>query len=86
MNDYGQLRKILVIAILISGILLFGPSIEAWAQCPMCRIGAETNLARGGTAGAGLNKGILLLLGLPYILVGTLGYIWWKNRPREERE
>lgn len=84
MKRNGNFRKILVIVALISGILLFGPTIESWAQCPMCRIGAETNMARGGSAGAGLNKGILFLLSLPYILVGTLGYIWWRNRPREK--
>ena len=27
------------------------------AQCPMCRMSAETNLENGGTAGKGLNKG-----------------------------
>lgn len=66
----------------VAVLVLFGPVAEIMAQCPMCRIGAETNLARGGSAGAGLNKGILFLLGLPYILVGTLGFIWWKNRKR----
>lgn len=77
-------RRILLLALMVTGILLLGPASDGWAQCPMCRIGAETNMAHGGTAGAGLNKGILLLLGLPYLLVGSLGYIWWKNRPKGE--
>lgn len=77
-------HRITLVVLLVAAILLFGPATDLMAQCPMCRIGAETNMARGGTAGAGLNKGILLLLGLPYLLVGTLGYIWWKNRPRTE--
>ena len=50
------------------------------AQCPMCRLSAETNLAEGGTEGRGLNNGILYMLSLPYLLVATLGYIWWRNK------
>ncbi len=76
----------MMLALLVVGVLILLPVAEVMAQCPMCRIGAETNLASGGTAGSGLNKGILLLLGLPYILFGTFGYIWWKNKksPAEE--
>jgi len=50
------------------------------AQCPMCKMSAESNLKDGGTAGAGLNKGILYMLSMPYILVFTLGFIWWRNK------
>lgn len=55
-------------------------TIMAEAQCPMCRMSAETNLEEGGTVAAGLNKGIIYLLTIPYILVGTIGYLWWRNR------
>ena len=61
-------------------------SPEVPAQCPMCKIGAESNLKNGGTAGAGLNAGILYMLSLPYLLVGTMGFIWWKNRKKEEEQ
>jgi hypothetical protein len=53
------------------------------AQCPMCRMSAESNLENGGTAGRGLNAGILYMLALPYVLVGAVGIWWWKNRNRE---
>ena len=56
------------------------------AQCPMCRMTAESNLKAGGTAGKGLNKGILYMLAMPYLLVGTMGYIWWRNRREDEVE
>lgn len=58
-------------------------SPELLAQCPMCRATAETNLANGGTEGAGLNQGILYLLGMPYVLVGAIAFIWWRNRKQE---
>ncbi|MCB0518211.1 MAG: hypothetical protein H6577_00075 [Lewinellaceae bacterium] len=54
------------------------------AQCPMCKIGAESNLRNGGTAGNGLNIGILYLFVMPYLLVGGIGYVWWKNRKKED--
>lgn len=53
------------------------------AQCPMCRMSAESNLKDGGTAGKGLNAGILYMLATPYLLVGLFGYMWYKNRRKE---
>ncbi len=67
---------------LILVLLLAGGDLLA--QCPMCRATAESNLANGGTEGQGLNQGILYLLGMPYVLVGTIAFIWWRNRKKEE--
>ncbi len=61
-------------------------SLTAEAQCPMCRATAETNLANGGSEGQGLNNGILYMLALPYVIVGTIGYVWYRNRRKEEEE
>jgi len=58
------------------------PNVQA--QCPMCRMSAESNLKAGGTIGRGLNTGILFLFAMPYLVVGTLGFIWWRNRRKEE--
>ena len=55
-------------------------SHSALAQCPMCRISLESNLKNGGTAGSGINAGIMMLLCMPYLIVGTIAYVWWKNR------
>jgi len=59
-------------------------STDIQAQCPMCKMSAEKNLDGGGTAGKGLNAGVLYMLMTPYILVGTIGYIWWRNKRKEE--
>lgn len=61
-------------------------SVEAPAQCPMCKMSAESNLKNGGTQGRGLNNGILYMLATPYLVVGLIGYMWWRNRKREEDE
>lgn len=72
------------------GVFLLALSLQmtlpdtASAQCPMCRMSAESNLQNGGEAGKGLNNGILYMLATPYVLVGLIGYVWWRNRRKEE--
>jgi hypothetical protein len=65
-------------------ILLVVFSTDMWAQCPMCRMSAESNLENGGSAGKGLNAGILYMLATPYLIVGTVGFIWWRNRKKAQ--
>lgn len=79
MNKRIRIGIALVIILLVSFWLL--PS-EMLAQCPMCRMTAESNLKSGGSAGRGLNAGILYMLALPYLLVGAIGFWWWRNRKR----
>lgn len=78
--------RFLLLSVIIIGLFVSYPVSDVLAQCPMCRIGAETNMAGGGTAGNGLNKGILLLLSLPYLIVGVFAYMWWKNKPKAVHE
>ncbi|MFM7089455.1 MAG: hypothetical protein ACKOZZ_01465 [Bacteroidota bacterium] len=59
---------------------LFGG--ELLAQCPMCKMAAESNLKNGGSAGKGLNAGILYMLLTPYLLVGGLAFWWIKNKKK----
>ena len=56
------------------------------SQCPMCRMSAESNLKEGGSAGKGLNKGIFVLLATPYVIVGAIGFVWYRNRKRKDTE
>lgn len=78
-----------VVRVALAVFLLW--SIASWvapvsAQCPMCRMSAETNLKSGGTAGRGLNNGILYMLVMPYLLVAGVGYWWWRNRKGQAEE
>ncbi len=66
--------------LLLTVLLLVLVQYGADAQCPMCRMSAETNLKSGGTAAAGLNKGIIYLLIGPYIMISTIAFLWWRNR------
>ncbi len=53
-------------------------SISAEAQCAMCKATAEQSDV------IGLNLGIFVLFAMPYLLVGTIGYLWWRNKKKEE--
>ena len=76
--------KVLILIALTTALLLLA---SGWnlldAQCPMCKMSAEQNLKSGGTAGTGLNTGILYMLFVPYLLVGSIAYWWWRNRRKE---
>ena len=78
MNKLKRKSRIFIFSLALGMAGIFVPA-DLPAQCPMCKMGAETNLKNGGTAGKGLNAGILYMLAMPYILIGTFGYIWWKN-------
>ena len=59
---------------------------DAQAQCAMCRSAVESNHAdhdRLSRFGDGLNKGILYLMAIPYILGGTVGYLWYRSSRRK---
>jgi hypothetical protein len=77
-----KLRKLSFLVLL--AILIILSSDEVLSQCPMCRMSAESNLAAGGTEGKGLNKGILYMLALPYLMVSILGFLWYKNKKKNE--
>jgi len=49
----------------------------------MCRMSVQSNLQNGGTQGVGLNSGILSLLAMPYLIIGGLAFVWWKNRKKQ---
>jgi len=76
MNTSAKIILLTAITILIFLIT----SEDVISQCPMCRMSAESNLKDGGTEGKGLNAGILYMLSMPYLLVMTLGIIWYRNR------
>jgi hypothetical protein len=71
---------------LLTFTMTLGTTTTAEAQCPMCRMSAESNLKNGGSSGKGLNAGILYMLATPYLIVGGVAYVWWRNRRKDEDE
>lgn len=79
-SRFKKLATVLLMLVLL--VFIFQPDL--YGQCPMCKMSAESNLKNGGTEGRALNAGILYMLAMPYLLVGILGYVWWKKRKKEE--
>ena len=70
--------KYIFLALFILCFLLISTDVEA--QCAMCRSSVESNITnQSSKIGLGLNKGILYLLSLPYLLIASLGYLWYRN-------
>lgn len=53
-------------------------SIDADAQCAMCKAANESALDED--SGIGINEGILYLMGIPYILLGVLAYLFFRKQ------
>lgn len=63
-------------------LLLVLSGVDVQAQCAMCRSSVASNHAdhnRLTRFGDGLNKGILYLMAIPYILGGTVGFLWYRS-------
>lgn len=71
--------------IVILFLVFLMQTAQVSAQCAMCRATVESNVANQNGAGKGLNTGILYLMTIPYILIGTLAYLWY-NSSRKETE
>tara|TARA_R110002049_G_scaffold274751_2_gene452716 strand:+ start:1067 stop:1309 length:243 start_codon:yes stop_codon:yes gene_type:complete len=54
------------------------------AQCAMCRAVLESG--EDQSAAEGINDGIMFLMAVPYILVGTIGYIVYRKFSKPEKQ
>jgi hypothetical protein len=72
-----SLKKITLFLFLIS------IKIATYSQCAMCKAVVESS-----GQGEGINNGILYLMFIPYVLIGTVGYFIYrhnkKNRQSEQ--
>lgn len=71
--------KVIIVVILLT----FFQILDAAAQCPMCKMSLQSNLQNGGSQGNGINAGIMYLLLTPYVLVGGIAYVWYRNRKKK---
>ena len=65
-------------------VMLAVSSVSAsYAQCAMCKAVAKSNIdSKSNEVGKGINKGVLYLLSIPYVLAGVGGIIWLRNRKK----
>lgn len=65
---------------LLLGVLLSVAPLAARAQCVMCKAQVEAaKQERDDYDVAGLNKGIVYMMTVPYILMGAVGYFWYRR-------
>jgi hypothetical protein len=68
-----------VFAVLMLLIIAYLPS---HAQCAMCSGQVETATSAGSSVALGINKGVLYIFMMPYLIMGTIGYFWWRGRKK----
>lgn len=60
-------------------LLLFSAA-SANAQCAMCRAVAEDAVQDGYGLANGLNSGIIFLMGIPYVLLSILFFVFFRKQ------
>ena len=71
------MRALRLLPLLLALGVLVVPVEVIEAQCVMCKAVAEDSAAEGAV-GRGINQGILYIMAVPYILLGTIGYLIFK--------
>ncbi|MHA8108758.1 hypothetical protein [Aquirufa sp. A-Brett2-W8] len=72
--------------VLLSALFLLS-QIDAVAQCAMCRTTIESSISTGRTnIATGLNTGILYLLSAPYLIVGAIAVLWFRQSKQEQQD
>lgn len=76
------MKRALTIVTLVAILLVVTLTVDA--QCAMCQATAETSHDAGASAADGINKGVMYILVMPYIIMGTIGYFWWRSRQKKQ--
>jgi hypothetical protein len=79
-----MIRKLLTIFPVTCAIAIL--EMPAWSQCSMCRTALESS-PEGKVLASSFAHGILMMLFLPYIIFGTVGYVVYRayrNRPNPQ--
>ncbi len=65
---------------LMLGVLLSLAPLAVSAQCVMCKTQVESARQENDEYDvAGLNKGIVYMMTIPYLLMGSVGYFWYRR-------
>ena len=75
------MKKQFLFLLFFTALFLF--SADVVAQCAMC---TKTASQLGEKPALGMNQGILYLMMAPFVIIGYIGYRWWKNNKEMERD
>ena len=68
------MKQVWMVIVLCVSLIFFAK--ESRSQCSIC---TKTAQQLGEKTGRGLNAGILYLAAAPLLIVGFIGYRWWKS-------
>lgn len=74
---YIRMKRIPVLLFSLIAILM---TLDAGAQCAMCKANVESNLKEGGSIGSALNPAIIYLMMAPYILLMLGAYFFYRKQ------
>jgi len=69
-------KTVLLICLLFFCLLWLEPDL--YSQCAMCKENLQYDLDNGAGVGKNINKGILYIMAIPYVLMGVVGTILYK--------
>ena len=75
------MKQIPAILLILLFMAFYSPS--STAQCSVCTRSVQQ---LGEKPAKALNTGILYLMFTPFLIVGVIGYRWWKSNKRLEEE
>ena len=73
-----KIKKHIPLLILLMMMLL--GNVNSFAQCAMCKTSVESDLKNGGSIGTNLNTGILYLMMIPYVILITGAYFFFRKQ------
>jgi hypothetical protein len=74
----NSLRQFCMLLLLVFTSLVIPVQLEA--QCAMCKRTVESTIeGEGKVVGKGLNNGILYLMTIPYLVLGGIGFMVYRN-------
>jgi hypothetical protein len=78
-------KKRISLAILLLAVIILLET-SAWAQgCAICRA-ALANSPEGRVLAASMRKGIVILMGIPYAIFGTIGFALFRAHRRSRKK
>lgn len=80
-RNTGPMRKKLLL--LTTSLLLSAFSVQLLAQCSIC---TKTASQLGEGPASALNSAILYLAAAPFMVMGYIGWRWWKNEKAMNNE
>ena len=68
----------LLVLVLVAVAFLSGSA----QGCSMCSGVTETSTQAGASAAAGINKGVMYIFMMPYLIIGTIWFFWWRAKKK----